>query len=284
MPVFSNIRCGVLLPLVLWFLLSGSVFFSCSSGGGDDDFDYPDNYTPVALNSYLVTSVSSSLQAFLQATDRNGDALRYSLVINPSLGYLQYFNPNTGEFTYLSSTPGQDSFSFIASDYRSSSNIATVSITINRTAFKWEATSETPAQPLQQNTVESESGLLAIDPFNPNRQLAYAQDQGLQFSLDGGRSWTAVDLSAFYTGGGAAAIAFNPAVADLVYLGINLQTGGHRLLRSTDGGNSWRPIGDNPDRSLSALSAGPLQADGGVTLYARLDDSGQWFRAIDYPY
>ena len=208
-----------------------------------------------------------------------------AVVTNPSLGYLQYFNPNTGEFIYLSSTPGQDSFTFFASDYRSSSNIATVSITVNRTALAWEPTTETPAQPLQQSTAGSESGLLAIDPFNPNRQLAYARDQGLRLSLDGGQSWTAVDISAFYPGGGSvAAIAFNPSVADLVYLGINLQNGGHRLLRSTDGGGAWRLIGENKDRSLTTLRSGPLPADGGVTLYARLDNSDQWFKAVDYPY
>ncbi len=284
MSVFSKIRYGVLLPLLLWFLLSGSFFFSCSTDGGSDS-GHQDNFVPVALNNYLVTSVNSSLQAFLQATDRNGDALRYSIVTNPSLGYLQYFNPNTGEFIYLSSTPGQDSFTFIASDYRSSSNIATVSITVNRTALAWEPTTETPAQPLQQNTAGSESGLLAIDPFNPNRQLAYAQDKGLRLSLDGGQSWTVVDISAFYPGGGSvAAIAFNPSVADLVYLGINLQNGKHRLLRSTDGGDTWRLIGESKDRSLTTLRSGPLQADGSVTLYARLDNSDQWFRAVDYPY
>ena len=284
MPVFSNIRYSVLLPLLLWFLSSGSFFFSCSSGGGNEP-DHQDNFTPVALNNYLVTSVNSSLQALLQATDRNGDALRYSLVTHPSLGYLQYFNPNTGEFIYLSPTPGQDSFTFIASDYRSSSNIATISITVNRTALAWEPTGETPVQPSQSSTAGSESGLLAIDPFNPNRQLAYARDQGLRLSLNGGQSWTAVDISAFYPDGGSvAAIAFNPAVADLVYLGINLQNGGHRLLRSTDGGGTWRLVGESQDRFLSALSSGPLQADGSVTLYARLDNSDPWFSAVDYPY
>lgn len=284
MPIFSNVRYGVLLPLLLWFLLSGSFFFSCSTGDGDNS-NYPDNDSPVALNSYLVTSVNSPLQAFLQATDRNGDALRYSIVTNPSLGYLPYFNPNTGEFTYLSPTSGQDSFTFIVNDYHVSSNIATVSITVNRTEQTWQPTAEAPIQPSQSSTAGPESGLLVIDPFNPNRQLIYARDQGLRLSLDGGQSWTTVDISGFYPDGGAVvAIAFNPAVADLVYLGINLQNGGHRLSRSTDGGSTWRLIGENKDRSLSALSSGPLQADGSVTLYARLDNSEQWFQSVDYPY
>ena len=71
----------------------------------------------------------------LSASDRDGDALSYKIVSNGTLGTAVITDASKGTYQYIPD-PGQfgiDSFSFSASDATSTSNISTVSVSINGT-------------------------------------------------------------------------------------------------------------------------------------------------------
>jgi hypothetical protein len=289
MPLLSStltISRSVVLPLGLWMVLSGSFFISCSSGDSHRHELLP-NHAPVASNSFLVITVNVPLAGFLQASDSDSDHLTFRIVAGPSLGFVQLTDPSPGAFSYVSPTPGTDSFTFVASDGLVDSNIATVTITVNRQALVWQPVGQNETLPLAVTQVQrqSERIITAADPFNPPHQLAYTRDGGLLTRRDQGESWTTVAISEFLVDGNTiSAIAFDEFVPGLVYIAINKPAGGHRLLRSTDGGATWRLISDSQDNSLVALVAGPLLADSRVVLYARLEGRPDVYQAIDYPY
>jgi hypothetical protein len=84
---------------------------------------------PVARSPAPTTAEDTALPVTLDATDPDGDPLTYSLVDGPAHGTL------TGVPPTLTYTPdpdynGPDSFTFTASDGLSTSNTATVSITV----------------------------------------------------------------------------------------------------------------------------------------------------------
>ena len=66
------------------------------------------------------------------ATDPNGDPLTFSIVSNGTLGSASITDAATGAFTYTPAPDlnGVDTFTFIASDATSASNIATVTVSI----------------------------------------------------------------------------------------------------------------------------------------------------------
>ena len=72
----------------------------------------------------------------MDATDKDGDGLTYSLKSSPSHGSLSSFNEDTGSVVYNpdSGYTGSDSFTFTASDETSTSNTGKVSITVNSVA------------------------------------------------------------------------------------------------------------------------------------------------------
>ncbi|MDP3879107.1 MAG: DUF4838 domain-containing protein [Dehalococcoidales bacterium] len=89
------------------------------------------NGLPVAFNHDLVTGSDTTLYIVVSASDPDDDALTYAIVNSPSFGILSgalpsvTYNPNPA-FT------GSDMFTFTASDGKSTSNTATVIITVNR--------------------------------------------------------------------------------------------------------------------------------------------------------
>jgi hypothetical protein len=87
------------------------------------------NDAPVALNSSIQTLQNQPAAAVLTGTDSNGDALEFSIVTSPSHGTLVGASP---EFTYVPAPGfyGLDTFQFVASDGRTSSAPATVSILV----------------------------------------------------------------------------------------------------------------------------------------------------------
>jgi len=100
---------------------------------------------------------------------------------------------------------------------------------------------------------------LAIDPSDPDRVLATGE-QGLYRSADAGRRWRSLSKQ-------AGLLAWSgPSAAYLVALD-------GRVSRSTDGGTSWRPVGD-VGGAASAFDAG------GGELYVALHD-GTIKRSID---
>lgn len=267
----------------LWALLSGSAFVSCSvNGGGDGGDDGDFNHAPRTENSYLVTRVNTLLTGFLQAEDRDGDSLTFRIVDGPTLGFIDSFNSNNGRFTYISNSTGVDRFIFVADDGRAVSNTAAVTITVNLDSTALQPAPEAKAASQPPPWAEAQPDAPTVDPFNIDHWLKYVPDRGVSHSGDAGASWTLTPLDpALLRDGAEAIVAGNGFVADLIYLAVNRAGGGYRLLRSVDGGRQWLLIGFDPAARIAALTSGPMRADGGVMVYARLD--GQIGQLLDYP-
>ncbi|MEY9094206.1 DUF4855 domain-containing protein [Paenibacillus sp. RC84] len=95
---------------------------------------------PVASDSALSTAPDTPVSGALQATDDDGDALTYSIVRNGAKGNAQVTDASKGTFTY---TPGKgqtgtDTFTFKASDGKTDSNVATVTVTIAAGQTGWQ--------------------------------------------------------------------------------------------------------------------------------------------------
>jgi hypothetical protein len=93
----------------------------------------PANQSPVASNGAAETIQGTPVNGTLSASDADGDALTYSIVINGGLGTAQIANPATGSFTYTpkAGVTGTDQFTFKVNDGKADSNVATVTVTIN---------------------------------------------------------------------------------------------------------------------------------------------------------
>ena len=88
------------------------------------------NRAPVA-NSQSLISNAVAISVTLTATDADNDPLTYLVVTNPAHGTLSGTAP-TLTYTPTAGYGGSDSFTFKANDSKVDSNIATVSITVNR--------------------------------------------------------------------------------------------------------------------------------------------------------
>jgi len=91
------------------------------------------NTPPVAKSQSVTTNRDTSASITLDATDKDGDSLTYSLRSSSNHGTLGSFDKDTGSVVYSpkSGYTGTDSFTFTASDQSSTSNTAKVSITVN---------------------------------------------------------------------------------------------------------------------------------------------------------
>ena len=91
------------------------------------------NNPPVAKSQSVTTYSDKSISINLDATDKDGDSLTYSLTSSPNHGSLSSFDKNTGTVVYTpkSGYTGSDGFTFTANDKSSTSNSAKVSITVN---------------------------------------------------------------------------------------------------------------------------------------------------------
>src|SRR5580765_4941735 len=91
------------------------------------------NNPPVAKSQSVTTYSDKSVSINLDATDKDGDSLTYSLTSSPKQGSLSSFDKNTGTVVYTpkSGYTGNDGFTFTANDKSSTSNSAKVSITVN---------------------------------------------------------------------------------------------------------------------------------------------------------
>jgi|GEM_PF-688186 len=90
------------------------------------------NWEPVAADLSITTNRNIVATSTLSATDKNKDALTYSVVTAPILGTVTITDPSTGAFAYTPKTnaPGADSFTYQVSDGKADSNTATVAVTI----------------------------------------------------------------------------------------------------------------------------------------------------------
>ena len=91
------------------------------------------NSPPVAESQDVTTNRDTSAPITLDATDKDGDSLTYSLGSTPNHGSLTPFDEDTGSVVYNPNNgyTGSDSFTFTVSDESSTSNTAKVSITVN---------------------------------------------------------------------------------------------------------------------------------------------------------
>ena len=92
-----------------------------------------DDDAPVAQPGNLTTDEDTPANGTLTASDPDGDPLTYSIVSQPSMGSAVITDVATGTYTYTPDPDqnGTDSFTFIANDGSTDSNIATVTVTIN---------------------------------------------------------------------------------------------------------------------------------------------------------
>ena len=92
----------------------------------------PVNDPPVASNGAASVVAGSSTTGALSASDIDNVSLTYSLVTNGSKGTAVVTNAATGAFSYTANADasGSDSFTFKASDGQVSSNVATITVTI----------------------------------------------------------------------------------------------------------------------------------------------------------
>lgn len=96
----------------------------------------PPNYPPTAYDTSITTQEDVAVDAQLQASDPETDAMTYEIVAGPYNGTLTAFDANTGAFTYLGNLNynGNDSLTFKAKDLTNQSNVATVRITVTPVA------------------------------------------------------------------------------------------------------------------------------------------------------
>ena len=90
----------------------------------------PVNLPPVAYGQPVNTQQDIPVDITLNASDANGDALTYQVVTAPAHGQLNGSAPNL-IYNPAAGYTGSDSFTFIADDGLETSNMATISITIN---------------------------------------------------------------------------------------------------------------------------------------------------------
>ena len=88
------------------------------------------NTPPVAQNSTASIQYNTSTLIPLNVTDANGDTLSISITEAPTHGVLRYQGGTNLRYTPNANYTGNDSFKYRASDGKSSSNIATVSMTV----------------------------------------------------------------------------------------------------------------------------------------------------------
>jgi hypothetical protein len=96
----------------------------------------PVNHPPVAVDGSVSVDAGASVAGTLSASDPDGDALTYSLVANGTKGTATITNTATGAFSYAANaaSSGTDTFTFQASDGSLSSNVATMTVTIQSPA------------------------------------------------------------------------------------------------------------------------------------------------------
>jgi hypothetical protein len=135
------------------------------------------NSPPVAKSQEVTTNTDTSAPITLDATDKDGDSLIYSLGTTPKHGSLSPFDEDTGSVVYNPNNgyTGSDSFTFTASDGSSTSNTAKVSITVNPVT-----TINATSAPENQNANANQSAVSNINATSaPGNQNANANQSAV---------------------------------------------------------------------------------------------------------
>ena len=154
---------------------------------------------------------------------------------------------------------------------------------------------------------------LAIDPRDPNRIFAAVlghpygpnEERGLFRSTDGGQTWQKLIYKNENTG--ASDVEIDPSNPDIIYASmwevregpwednneVNGTSGG--LFKSTDGGNTWRPLANGLPKDLAQIYVAIAPSDSrrlyatvaaasGPLAFYRSDDAGEnWSKITDDP-
>jgi photosystem II stability/assembly factor-like uncharacterized protein len=130
--------------------------------------------------------------------------------------------------------------------------------------------------------VSSEAGIMGpilVDPRDSDTLYIFSMEGGFRKSTDGGETWQTV--SPFPGGGMVMSISQSWENPDTFYA-----ANGRRVLRSTDSGESWRPVGEELS-GVSAVAVAPNDPDivyagvleGDTASMYRSDDGGESWRA-----
>jgi len=150
--------------------------------------EIPTNHAPVASGQNLEVPRNSLGEIItLSATDSDGDKLTYSITSNPSKGVISEFNSLTGVLVYTPNRDfdGEDSFTFKASDGKSNSNIAKISMIvdgINTPTNHAPVITSSPTTRVNENSAYSYQ-VIATD----------ADNDVLTYSIIKGPSWLSID-------------------------------------------------------------------------------------------
>ncbi len=108
----------------------------------------PVNDPPRANSQSLTIDENQSVNITLTGSDLES-SISFSIISNPAHGSILNFSSNSGTLTYSSDLyyAGADSFTFVSSDGARISNVATVSININRISTPTATDSPTPLPP-----------------------------------------------------------------------------------------------------------------------------------------
>ncbi len=116
---------------------SDTISYVASDGSVDSNIAFvpitiTPNEPPVAADMSLSTDHLTTLEDTLGASDPEGKDITYEIVSDASKGTVQLLNLGTGAFRYVpDGSVGVDSFTYLARDEKSASNIGTVTIAIN---------------------------------------------------------------------------------------------------------------------------------------------------------
>lgn len=134
-------------------------FAGCGGGGSGDS----SGTAPTATSSAVLTSEDVAVSGTLSATDPQADPLTFKVVSNGTLGTASITNATAGSFTYTPKLDafGTDSFTFNASDGNSTSNTATVTVTI---VGAEDPPVATPGNLTTNEDVPASGTLIARDP------------------------------------------------------------------------------------------------------------------------
>jgi len=154
---------------------------------------------------------------------------------------------------------------------------------------------------------------LAIDPRDPNKIFAAVlghpygpnEERGLFRSTDGGQTWQKVIYKDENTG--ASEVEIDPSNPDIIYASMwearegpwedgNMVNGtGGGLFKSTDGGNTWRPLTNGLPKDLSQINIAIAPSDphriyatiaiasGPLAFYRSADAGESWSKVTDDP-
>ena len=305
-----------LLVLLSWFMLSGAFSVKCSSGSGTAlvaKNGASTNRPLEATDSSLTATVNVTASGFMQASDSDGDALIFSLVVSPALGVVNVTDTSNGAFAYLSNVPGLDSFSFKANDGKADSNVATVQIVVVEQRLVWQASDQAldevaaasdvalnpasecdgeggllPVDSANDNPISSflsETPCTAIDPFDTGHVIASTEGCNLLRSLDGGLTWEVLKMGGLVPDScETILINFNASVPGLVYVGINQSAGGSLLLRSVDGAQSWQLLDTPRQGRVKALVSTALKHSTDIRLIAQFMGDDVLYSVTDKPF